>query len=152
MFNLEPETIYDGGNAMAGVEFIDLSDKIKEDPRGFVFFPWKEGAKDPQNLLRTFHLISITPGQVRGNHLHPGHREYLLTFQGTGVLSWEEPAGEVRERQLSGHRTLVRIPPGIPHALRNPGPEILYLMAWRERVGSASAEPESVPHPLTANR
>jgi oxalate decarboxylase/phosphoglucose isomerase-like protein (cupin superfamily) len=137
---------------MAGVEFIDLSEEIKEDPRGFVFFPWKEGVNEPQDLLRTFHLISIAPGQVRGNHLHPGHREYLLTFQGTGVLIWEAPSGAVRERLLRGHRTLVRIPPGIAHALRNPGPEILLLLAWREKTGSGSEEPESVPHPLTSKK
>lgn len=134
---------------MASVEFIDLSGKIKEDPRGFVFFPWQEGVKEPQELLRTFHLVTIAPGQVRGNHLHPGHREYLLTFQGSGVLTWEAQPGEVRERRLTGHRTLVGIPPGIAHALRNPGPEILFLVAWRERVGSESAEPETVSHPLT---
>lgn len=138
---------------MAGVEFLELTTEIKEDPRGFVFFPGQEfpgqeGGQGSQDLLRTFHLVSITPGQVRGNHLHPGHREYLLTFQGTGVLSWKEPTGEVRERQLSGHRTLVRIPPGIPHVLRNPGPEILYLLAWRERAGNGSEEPESVPYLL----
>lgn len=133
---------------MADVEFLDLSEEIKEDPRGFVFFPWQGGVTEPQDLLRTFHLVSIAPGQVRGNHLHPGHREYLLTFHGTGVLTWEAPPGEVRERLLSGHRTLVRIPPGIAHALRNPGPEVLYLLAWREKAGPGSAEPETVSHPL----
>ncbi|MBI4643428.1 MAG: cupin domain-containing protein [Deltaproteobacteria bacterium] len=132
---------------MAGVEFIDLSGEIKEDPRGFVFFPWQEGVKEPQDLLRTFHLISIAPGQVRGNHLHPGHREFLFNFQGTGVLTWEEPPGEVRERRLTGHRTLVRIPPGIAHALGNPGPEILLLMAWRERA-DGPGEPETIPRVL----
>ncbi|MDD2901132.1 MAG: cupin domain-containing protein [Syntrophales bacterium] len=134
---------------MAGVEFIDLAGKIHEDPRGFVLFPWQEGVPEPQDLFRTFHLISIAPGQVRGNHLHPGYREYLLTFHGEGILTWEEPAGEVRERRLRGHRTLVLIPPGIGHALTNPGPEILYLLAWREPTGSAAAEPETIPHPVT---
>lgn len=134
---------------MAGVEFLDLSGEIKEDPRGFVFFPWQEGVKEPRELLRTFHLISIAPGQVRGNHLHHGHREYLLTFHGVGVLIWEEAPGEIRERRLTGNRTLVHIPPGVAHALRNPGPEILYLLAWRERAGSGSGEPETISHSLT---
>jgi dTDP-4-dehydrorhamnose 3,5-epimerase-like enzyme len=137
---------------MAEVEFLDISGEIREDPRGFVFFPWQAGAQEPRDLLRTFHLISIAPGQVRGNHLHPGHREYLLTFHGTGVLTWETPAGEVREQRLSGNRTLVRIPPGLAHALKNPGPEILYLLAWREKTGSCSEEPETIPHPLTADK
>ena len=137
---------------MVGVEFLDLTGKIHEDPRGFVFFPWQEGAPGSQDLFRTFHLISIAPGEVRGNHLHPGYREYLLTFHGEAILTWEEPAGEVKERRLSGHRTLVNIPPGIGHALKNPGPGILYLLAWREPTGDASGEPETIPSPLTGQK
>jgi oxalate decarboxylase/phosphoglucose isomerase-like protein (cupin superfamily) len=139
---------------MAVVEFLELFEEIKEDPRGFVFFPWQgqAGVQKPQDVLWTFHLVSVAPGEVRGNHLHPGHREYLFTFQGTGVLIWEEPPGEVRERLLSGHRTLVRIPPGVAHALRNPGPEMLFLLAWREKVGPESAEPETIFHSLVAGK
>jgi len=139
-----------GDNAMAEVEFLDISGETHEDPRGFVFFPWQEGVQKPQDLLPTFHLISIAPGRVRGNHLHPGHREYLFTFHGAGVLLWEDPAGEVRERLLTGRSTLVRIPPGLAHALRNPGPEILYLLAWRERLKDSPGEPETVRRTLTA--
>jgi len=136
---------------MSQVEFLDIAGEIHEDPRGFVFFPWQqEGAQEPQDVLRTFHLVSIAPGQVRGNHLHPGHREYLFTFHGAGALLWEAPAGEMRERRLTGRRTLVAIPPGVAHALRNPGPEILYLLAWRQRMEGSSAEPETVRRTLTA--
>ena len=137
---------------MAGVEFLELAAEIREDHRGFVFFPWQAGVKDTPEVFRTFHLISIAPGQVRGNHLHPGYREYLLTFQGAGVFTWEEAPGQLQERQLSGHRTLVCISPGIAHALENHGPEILYLLAWREKTGSAPEEPETVPHPLSSTR
>jgi oxalate decarboxylase/phosphoglucose isomerase-like protein (cupin superfamily) len=134
---------------MSEVEFLDISGEIQEDLRGFVFFPWQEGVQEPQELLRTFHLISIAPGQVRGNHLHPGHREYLFTFHGMVALLWEDPPGTVQETLLTGRRTLVRIPPGVPHALRNPGPEILYLLAWRERTEESSAEPETLRRLLT---
>ena len=132
---------------MAAVEFLDISGEIREDSRGFVFFPWQGREQAPPDLLRTFHLISIAPGETRGNHLHPGHREYLYTFHGQAVLLWEGPSGAIEERRLSGHHTLVSIPPGLAHALKNPGPDILYLLAWREPAGDAEA-PESVPHPL----
>jgi len=150
--NLEHSTLTLGENTMAVMEFLELSEQIKEDPRGFVFFPWQgqAGVTEPRDVLRTFHLVSIAPGEVRGNHLHPGAQEYLFTFQGEGVLVWEEKEGEVRERRLSGHRILVRIPPGVAHALRNPGPEILLLLAWRERIGIAAEEPETVPRLITA--
>lgn len=135
---------------MSAVEFLEIAGETHEDPRGFIFFPWQQGVQEPQEALRTLHLISIAPGQTRGNHLHPGHREFLYAFHGAGVLLWEEPPGQVQERLLTGRRTLVRIPPGIAHALRNPGPGVLYLLAWRERVAGSPAEPESVSHPLTA--
>jgi len=140
---------FEGDNAMAEVEFLDISGEIREDPRGFVCFPWQDRDKEPQDLLSTFHLVSIAPGQVRGNHLHPGHREYLFPFHGNAVLIWESQTGKVQERLISGNRTLVRIPPGIAHALKNPGPEVLYALAWREGAGDNTA-PETVPHPLGA--
>jgi oxalate decarboxylase/phosphoglucose isomerase-like protein (cupin superfamily) len=132
---------------MATVEFIDLTGEIKEDARGISFFPWQSRIKEPGDLLRTFHLISIQPGQTRGNHLHPGFEEWLYVFHNPAVLIWEEPPGAVKERLISGHRTLVRIPPGLPHALKNPGPEVLYLLAWRQATGAVT-DPETVPHPL----
>lgn len=135
---------------MAEVEFLDISGEIQEGPRGFSLFPWQGRLNVPQDLFKTLHLVSIVPGQVRGNHLHPGHREYLFTFHGPGVLIWEGESGEIKEHLLTGNRTLVSIPPGIAHALRNPGPEILYLLAWRERVGEGPEKPETQPHHLTA--
>ena len=132
---------------MTNVEFIDISKEMHGDIRGFGFFPWQGGVADPREVLRTCHLCSIRPGQTRGNHYHPGHVEWLFTFHGIGVLVWEA-AGEIRERQVSGDHTLIRIPPGINHALTNPGPEILYLLAWREVSGGGPTEPESVRRPL----
>jgi uncharacterized RmlC-like cupin family protein len=132
---------------MAAVEFIDLAPAVQEDTRGLSYFPWPDPIKAPEVLLRTFHLISIQPGQIRGNHLHPGFEEWLYPFHGPGVLVWEEAPGAVRERLISGGRTLIRIAPGLPHALRNPGPEILYLIAWRQAAGAAPG-PETVPYPL----
>jgi uncharacterized RmlC-like cupin family protein len=134
---------------MAEVQFIDLSGEIHADARGMSFFPWQRRLSEPQVLLASFHLVSIRPGQTRGNHLHPGHAEWLYPFHGAGVIRWEAASGQVREQVIAGDRTLIYIPPGLAHALTNPGPEILYLLAWREEVGAATAAaPETVPHPV----
>lgn len=130
---------------MAPVEFIDLTGNLHEDSRGFVFFPCRDQARRLQDLQRTFHLVSIEPGQARGHHLHPGYEEWLYPFHGRVVFLWEEPPGQVRERVLGGRRTLVRIPPGVGHAVRNPGSDIVYLLAWREPVEGGEATPETVP-------
>src|SRR4030042_630184 len=65
---------------MATVEFIDLRGEIKEDARGISFFPWQGRLREPGEVLRTFHLASINPGQTRGNPLHPGFTEWLYVF------------------------------------------------------------------------
>ncbi len=128
---------------MADVEFIDISGEMHNDVRGFGFFPWQGGVEDPREVVRTCHLFSILPGHTRGNHYHPGFTELLFTFHGTGVFTWEGAAG-IMERPISDNHTLVRIPPGISHALSNPGPEVLYLLAWRQPTGGGPTEPESV--------
>ena len=135
---------------MTGIQFIDLSGEIKGDDRGMSFFPWQGQLQVPGDLPATFHLISIQPGQSRGHHLHPGHGEYLYPFHGGAVFTWETAPGQVRERVISGGRTLIRIPPGMAHAVTNPGPEILYLLAWREAEGPGAGlgEPDTIPHPL----
>ncbi len=133
---------------MSEVQFIDLSGEIKGDARGLSFFPWQARQPAPADLLPTFHLVSIQPGHSRGHHLHPGHAEWLYPFHGRAVFIWEAAPGQVRERLISGDRTLILIPPGLAHALTNPGPEILYLLAWREASGPGPREPETIPHSL----
>ena len=133
---------------MAEVQFIDLSGEIKAEARGMSFFPWQGRPPAPENLVPTFHLVSISPGQSRGHHLHPGHAEWLYPFHGRAVLTWEAAPGQVRERVILGDSTLVHIPPGLAHAVTNPGPEILYLLAWREVSGPSPVGPETISHPL----
>jgi uncharacterized RmlC-like cupin family protein len=136
------------GTGMAEVQFIDLNEEIKADVRGLSFFPWQGRRPGPGDLVSTFHLISITPGQSRGHHLHPGHAEWLYPFHGQALFIWEAAPGRVLERVITGDRTLVHIPPGLAHAVTNPGPEILYLLAWREASGPGPGDPETIPHPL----
>jgi oxalate decarboxylase/phosphoglucose isomerase-like protein (cupin superfamily) len=131
---------------METVKFIDLTEELWEDLRGFSFYPLKGRAEDPAKLPDAFHLVSIAPGQVRGNHLHPGRWEWLYPFHGTGYFRWKAQPGDIQERQVSGHRLLIRIPPGVAHSLRNPGPDPIYLLAWRE--GDPDATEDTVPHML----
>lgn len=133
---------------MADVEFIDLAGEISEDPRGLSFYPFKNRVSRPDVLIQNFHLVSIQPGQVRGNHAHPGHLEWLYPFHGQGDFIWESEDGAQASRRITGHRVFIRIPPGVAHAMRNVGPEPVYLLAWREPLGEEQGQPETVPHPV----
>lgn len=131
---------------MHTVEFIDLTPEIQEDARGFSFYPLKGRVLNPAALPAVLHVVSIAPGRVRGNHVHPAKVEWLYPFHGQGFFLWEPRPGDVRERLITGHRLLIRIPPGVPHALRNPGPEPLYLLAWRE--GDQEGGEDTLPYSL----
>ena len=131
---------------MEKVEFIDLSSELHEDERGFSFYPLKGRVEDPASLPDIFHLVSIAPGQVRGNHLHPTRWEWLHLIHGTGAFRWEPEPGEIQEREVSGPRLLIRIPAGVAHSLRNSGQKPIYLLAWRE--GELGGAKDTVPHNL----
>ena len=81
---------------MEAIQFIDLAREIQEDSRGFSFYPLKGRAPEPERLPEDFHLVSIAPGRVRGNHLHPGRWEWLYPFHGTGYFMWEPHPGDLR--------------------------------------------------------
>ncbi len=132
---------------MADVVFVDLQGEIREDARGFFAVPWRGRTGDAQGFLETLHLASIHPGQVRGNHAHPRHREGLYLFCGQGTFTWKEESGKLQEKEIGGH-TLVLIPPGVAHALKNSGKGLIYLVAWREGEGAQSPEPDTVPQTL----
>ncbi len=134
---------------MSTPEFLDLDAELTEDVRGVSLFPLKGRSRNPKEALASFHLISILPGQTRGNHVHPGHREWLYPFHGTGWFRWQKEGSKVEERLIAGGRIMIRIPAGVAHALTNPGPEVLYLLAWRESEDKAAAGPETVAHPLS---
>jgi len=128
------------------VEFIELAEALHQDERGMVFFPLQSlpAAYPRQELCASLHLISIAPGQVRGQHLHPGKTEWLYIFHGQGRLFWRLPGEKVQEKVLNDTRTLVTIPPGIPHALRNEGAGPLYLLAWRAGLPGTADDDETV--------
>jgi quercetin dioxygenase-like cupin family protein len=135
----------------ATVHFLDLSEALHHDERGMVFFPW-QGLPETfsrQEMCASLHLITIAPGQVRGQHQHPQKTEWLYVFVGQGRLFWRSPSGATQEQVLDDDRTLVVIPPGIPHALRNEGQSPLYLLAWRAAGPDAGDGPETVAAPIS---
>ena len=131
-------------------QFFDLGDKIRRDERGLAYFPFREAAATPEGptILESFHLVSILPGQVRGNHQHPHKREWLYVFNGEGNFVWQDDQGQKHQQRLADDRTMVIIPPGMPHALSNEGSQVLYLLAWRVPERPEVTEPDTVPSPV----
>ncbi len=95
--------------------------RVIEDGRGVILFPF-----GTQGVMRTvkggnlrhFHVATIKPGAVRGNHRHPHHDEYLL-FVGKGgrvVLG-----GNGGTKSIKVDNAMVRVPKNVAHAVINPG-------------------------------
>ena len=117
---------------MATVEIKPIEDGFHKDQKtGWSAYPFLNGFGDPPADLRGVHVVSILPGQVRGNHFHLETNELLLIFSGKGVFYWEED-GSLMERLIEGRPYLITIPAGVKHAFRNAGDDAVYLIAARD--------------------
>jgi oxalate decarboxylase/phosphoglucose isomerase-like protein (cupin superfamily) len=136
--------------AEADIQFLDLGEARREDERGLVYFPFQDLPEGwpREEMCRSCHLVSIAPGQCRGQHQHPDKTEWLYVFHGQGQLFWRGQDDRRQQRPLGGNRTLVVIPPGMPHTLHNDGPDPIYLLAWRAGRQSGREGPDTRPDPL----
>ena len=114
---------------MPDVEIKRLKDGMYSDPKtGWSAYPFIYGFDAD---LRGVHVVSIYPGQVRGNHFHEKTNELLFFFAGKGVFYWEEE-GSLREHMMTGSPTVIRIRAGVKHAFKNTGEGPVYLLALRD--------------------
>ena len=117
---------------MPFVEIKKLKDGFFSDPKtGWSSYPFMFGFGGREVDIRGVHVVSIYPGQVRGNHYHEKTNEFLYIFAGNGEFIWEEDGG-LKSHIVHGTPTVITIPPGIKHAFRNLGEDIVYLLAVRD--------------------
>jgi quercetin dioxygenase-like cupin family protein len=78
-------------------------------------------------LARGDHLFaglnSFEPGQEHALHAHAGQDKLYVILQGSATVQ----IGEQTQHLTAGDAALA--PSGIPHAIHNPGPERLIVMA-----------------------
>jgi len=68
-------------------------------------------------------LNCFEPGQEHGLHTHEGQDKLYVVLEGAGVVQ----IGDSSERLEAGDAAFA--PSGVHHAIRNPGPERLVVMA-----------------------
>ena len=121
---------------------IDLSERSWSDERGWGLRPL-EAAGVPPERLGDVHVVSLTPGAVRGNHAHPRGTEWILLCGGPVEVAWRGGEGSApsETRQVGGdHPVLYEIPPGTAHAFRNASQGVVHLVVWNDEV-----DPPTVP-------
>jgi oxalate decarboxylase/phosphoglucose isomerase-like protein (cupin superfamily) len=107
------------------------------DPRGWSLDPIRAAGLNG-GALAGFHLVSLKPGSVRGNHFHTHAREWILVFGGEGrLLLREGESAEPQELGLGGEEpAFFEIPPGVEHAIQNTSRSEMYLLAFYDRSDS----------------
>lgn len=117
-----------------GVRIVDAAEAGWSDARGWGVRPLHAFGRDQDEAVEC-HVVSLGPGAVRGNHLHPDGTEWMLLFGGPVELAWREPgATEVRRRTFGAGPVAVELPPGTAHAVRGRGETgESYLVAFSDR-------------------
>lgn len=94
---------------------------------------------------REFGEIYITAartGQVKGNHYHERAREWFCVIQGAATMATRVIAtGESALTELRADRpTMIEVAPGVAHAFKNNGAELMLLLAYAD-------DPYNAQHP-----
>lgn len=119
------------------MRLIPLDGFAWSDARGWGTLPLKAAGVDVGRVAE-LHVVSVEPGAVRGDHLHPNVTEWLLLFGARLTFAWREEGGPVDSITVSGHEpVLAEIPPGVAHTVRCDGPGTAFLFSW------ADGEPET---------
>jgi dTDP-4-dehydrorhamnose 3,5-epimerase-like enzyme len=138
---------------MASIQCIALPQNFSTDHRGWSFAPFKnlELIQQAEVDWNSFHAVSLEPGIVRGNHFHPETTEWLFFCGGPVRLAWQED-GSLRPESIliENNHTLIIIPPGVSHAVKNESPLTIYLVAFRSPARSGP-EPEVLRSILIPN-
>jgi dTDP-4-dehydrorhamnose 3,5-epimerase-like enzyme len=124
---------------MPSIQLITLPQNYSTDHRGWSFAPFKnlKGIQQVEVDWNSFHAVSLEPGIVRGNHVHSETTEWLFFCGGPVLLAWQE-AGSLSPQSLviENNHTLVIIPPGVSHAIKNKSTVTTYLIAFRSPARS----------------
>jgi dTDP-4-dehydrorhamnose 3,5-epimerase-like enzyme len=119
---------------------------VQSDSRGQVFEPLSDGMARA-GRWPNFHVATVQPGAVRGNHRHPEGTELIVMFGSDARFVYEEQ-GTRRELTLNRTSALaVHIPPGVAHAIQNTGDGVLVLLCFQSRAydpGNPDREPQNL--------
>lgn len=122
---------------------LDLSELSRGDERGWGLSVLEALPVD-RSEIGDLHVVSLRPGAVRGNHVHRRGTEWLLVCGGPVVAAWRADGGEVGRMEIPGEApSLLEIPAGSPHAVKNVADHVIHLVAFNdeEDVPTEAVEP-----------
>ncbi|MFO1465117.1 MAG: hypothetical protein U1F35_01515 [Steroidobacteraceae bacterium] len=109
------------------------------DARGILFEPLDVEALCRQ---RNAHVVLTQPGETRGNHFHRRSTEMTVVV-GPCLVRLKE-AGHLRDIEVpTGEAWRFTLPPGVVHAYRNTGGQVMLLISFSSEVHDP-AQPDTV--------
>ena len=114
------------------IEGVKIHDQfIHKDHRGFLLrLVRKEHVVD--RIFGDSYIVSSIPGVVRGNHFHKRTTEWFCLIKGKGCLGLKK-GEQVDFINLDDKNfKLIEIPPGIAHAIKNTGDEVMIFFAYAD--------------------
>lgn len=104
------------------------------DERGLLFEVLRDD-EIKENINQVYFSIS-KPNAIRGNHYHKRKVEWFSVVDGVGTLILEDIKSNVKEKLTLTGKTpaIVKIKPGIAHAIQNTGHEDMYLIVISSEV------------------
>ncbi len=122
-----------------------LDKRITQPERGWLIqlFPL---LSETLGTLEDIHIVTFEPGVIRGNHYHELMTEAVLPLTSGMRIGWIDETGRHEEITTAGE-ILYKIPPRVPHALRNDNDTAAIAIAFGDRPFDSNA-PDRFPHPI----
>ncbi len=119
---------------MSKLRRIRLQHKVWRDERGWGLSPLEAAGLPAGAAPGNLHVVSLEPGAVRGNHIHPDSTEWFLLCGGPAEIAWQSgPLPPRRESILPDDGpALYEVPPGVAHAIRNRSRREIILLAFSD--------------------
>jgi UDP-2-acetamido-2,6-beta-L-arabino-hexul-4-ose reductase len=117
---------------MRGVEVRKIEKKT--DDRGYLIkVLMQQQLGEARREFGEIYITKAQHGMIKGNHYHDQATEWFCVLSGEGLLVLEDERAGRQEIILRGEEpTVVRVPKGIRHGIKNIGQEMLSLLAYAD--------------------
>ena len=116
---------------MNDIQKIQLKNKIILDSRGWVINPLDIASLAKESLCY-FHVVSLKPGSIRGNHYHKNAKEWLLVCEGPAIVAWRSSDDNSICKSLVNKEepSMYEINQQVEHAILNTSDKDIFLISF----------------------